>query len=290
LARLAAGVTSFSDAGLVPETTYFYRIRALNSGGESAASEASARTLAAPREVQSSARFIAVDEQTKGFWPLEYGAEGRWIATEAANFGTNVSAIMNSPTEISWSLSDDPRALVEGEGTNRVAAVWTAAPLTLNVSIPRGTPRKMALYFVDWSRTGAAQEVSIGDVNSGTNLDTRSVQEFGNGKYLVYDVEGNITISISSAQGAAVLSGIFFGGEVPAPISDRPLTFTILGAESNALHVRIAGDAGQRFKIQATADLQSWTDLEQGLLPGAAMEMILRGPEGRGFFRAVNIR
>jgi hypothetical protein len=47
--QTAAGATTFSDSGLTPGTTYFYRVRAFNSSGDSANSNtASATTLTLP--------------------------------------------------------------------------------------------------------------------------------------------------------------------------------------------------------------------------------------------------
>lgn len=45
LASVAAGVQSLNDSGLLPNTTYFYRIQAFNAAGNSAFFEASATTL-----------------------------------------------------------------------------------------------------------------------------------------------------------------------------------------------------------------------------------------------------
>jgi predicted phage tail protein len=290
LARLGANATGYSDSELRAETTYFYRIRAVNSGGASASAEATARTLVAPPEVQSSVKFVAFDSATAGLWPLDYGAGGTWIATQPPNFPTNISVAFDSATQVAWQVSaDDPRALTATSGAN-IAAAWTAGQLRLNLYVPRGAPRRVALYFVDWSRMGSSQEISIRDVKSGTNLDTRSLDEFANGKYVVYEVEGNISISIGASEGGAVLSAILFGEGVPAPISDRPLIFTILGSEPDALRVRVAGDSGQRFKVQTTADFQTWTDVTQSILVATSMEMSLRRAAARSFFRTVNTR
>ena len=74
----------------------------------------------------------------------------------------------------------------------------------------------------------------------------------------------------------------------PAPISDNPLTFRVLGAEPNGIRVRISGDSGQRFKVQRTTDFRNWTDVANAVLQSTSIEMTLSGEATGGFFRTVN--
>jgi hypothetical protein len=74
----------------------------------------------------------------------------------------------------------------------------------------------------------------------------------------------------------------------PAPISDNPLTFRVLGADPNGMRVHISGDSGQRFKVQRTTDFRNWTDATNSILPSSSTEMTLSGEVTGGFFRTVN--
>lgn len=61
VATVAAGVTSYSNTGLAGGTTYFYRIRATNSGGDSAySSEANATTLLGAPAAPATLSAVAV--------------------------------------------------------------------------------------------------------------------------------------------------------------------------------------------------------------------------------------
>ncbi len=285
-----ANATSYHHTGLTGGTTMYYRLRAFNGGGTSPFSAEVTATTQTPVEIQSSANFIRVDEETSGLWPLEFGGEGKWIASQPPELPEGVDVAGLPETPVVWAAeSSEERALIGAGGTNRVAAGWSGAPLTLNLSIPRGTPRRIALYFVDWNRNDLVQEVSIRDAATGTNLDTRSIEAFGDGKYLVYDIEGNVEVTLNSPEGDAVLSGIFVGGAVPAPISDSPLLFRVLGVDPNGMRVRISGDSGQRFKVQRTTDLRNWTDVANGILLSSSSDMTLPGVAG-SFFRTVNTR
>ena len=286
---LPANVASFTESDLAPETTYIYRIRAANGGGESAWTEATVTTPAKPLEVQASVNFVRVDDQASGLWPLEFGIDGTWIASQSPDLPSGVGVTVLPETPVVWAAdSSETRALIGTGGANRVAAGWSGAPLTLNLSIPRGTPRRIALYFVDWHRTGASQQVSIRDAATGTNLDTRSFEAFGEGKYLVYDIDGNVEVTLNSSEGDALLSGIFVGGGLPAPISDNPLAFNVLRADPNGMRVRISGDSGQRFKVQRTTDFRNWTDVANSILVSPSADMTLSGESTGALFRTVN--
>ena len=59
--------------------------------------------------------------------------------------------------------------------------------------------RVLALYFVDWDRsTPRSAQVDIKDTATGTVLDTRSISSFQDGKYLVWDIAGNVTVHITN--------------------------------------------------------------------------------------------
>ena len=288
LTRPAAEITTFSVIELAPATTYQFRIRAVNSGGASAWSEAEATT--SPTPVQSSAVFVSTDSSTSGLWPLEYGVGGIATPSAGSTFPSEIALDVGSARVVDWApTTPETRALIDPSGTNRSASAWLGGPLILNLGIARGSTQRVALYFLDWERNGAAQIVSVRDSASGTELDSRTITDFGNGKYVVYEISGGVSIVISSADGDASLSGVLLGQGTPPPINDRPLLFTIEGFRPESLRVRIEGETGQRFKVQSSADFQEWTDVAQSILLGNSAEMTLpKQSSGSAFFRALN--
>lgn len=292
--RLSASQTTFQDTGLAAATEYSYRSRAENSAGASPNSvEVSATTLEAPMQTESSVTFVETDAVTSGLWPLNYGVDGLALANQPPALPENIRFTIATGDPVTWQAgSEDPRALIDNTGSGRVAAAWSGNPVSFALNIPRGAPRRVAFYFLDWNRTGSAQEVTIRDTATGTNLDTRAVSDFQNGKYLVYNIEGNVSVSVQNSTGPALLSGIFFGNGVPAPISDRPLTFTVLERQPGALRVRLDGDSGQRFKVQMTRDWNTWSDITQSILlgPSININIPMENGGGTGFFRTVNTR
>jgi len=90
-----------------------------------------------------------------------------------------------------------------------MAGVWYQTSWSMNVKVT-GT-HQLALYLVDYPNAGYAETITIKDAGMGAVLDTRSVQSFNGGVYEVWNVSGNVTVTLTSTAGHwAVLNGLFF--------------------------------------------------------------------------------
>jgi len=112
---LGANVTSYSDTGLTPSTSYYYQVRAYNSNGDSTYSnEANATTLAAPPAAPGGLTATAVStSQINLSWTdnsnnetgfkleRKVGATGSY--TEVATLGANVTSYSNTGLSASTS-------------------------------------------------------------------------------------------------------------------------------------------------------------------------------------------
>ncbi len=112
---LPAGTTSFSNTGLNPNTTYFYRVRAYNGAGNSGYSnETSATTNAAPTTSQIIADHTVVDDYDK--IPAFYMAEVKkmWCSipgeshSSGYRIGANLLEASNSNFAVNVSESGTP--------------------------------------------------------------------------------------------------------------------------------------------------------------------------------------
>ncbi len=100
-----------------------------------------------------------------------------------------------------------------GLAADRLAASWFASnSFEIDLNFTDGNAHRIALYALDWQDGSRSQTIELIDTLSGTVIDTRSISNFGNGVYLVWNVSGRITIKVTKNTGAnAVISGLFFG-------------------------------------------------------------------------------
>jgi hypothetical protein len=98
---------------------------------------------------------------------------------------------------------------------NPAAACWySGTNFTIDVNLTDGNPHRVALYTIDWDGSDARQE-RIEVLDGGTNavLDTRNVNVYTTGKYLVWTLKGHIKLKfthLSPSGYSAVVSGLFF--------------------------------------------------------------------------------
>jgi hypothetical protein len=207
VANVSAGTTTFTMTGLSPATTYDFRVRAINSQGDSGYTNVSGTTTA------SVATFLKSDTTTEGTWIHTYGAQGYDVINNAVNPPSYATVTPSGQLSYTWASSTtDPRALQTADGSSRIAACWySGSSFKVNVDLTDGLTHDLELYFVDWDSSRRAETVVVSDAASGAVLSTQSISSFHAGVYLNYAVRGNIVITITKTAGDnAVLSGLFF--------------------------------------------------------------------------------
>ena len=123
--------------------------------------------------------------------------------------------------------TSDPRAVADPVNSgNRVASTWySSTSFTLNLNITDGQAHRVALYLLDWDSQGRAETVSVLNPANGQVLATQSASNFSGGKYLIFDVTGQVQLQFMNTSSMnAVLSGLFFGapGSPALPASSAP--------------------------------------------------------------------
>ena len=159
----------------------------------------------------SSASFVNVDATTKGGWMGSYGSQGYAIT----GFGTAYPAYaqVNLSGTAIWNngLSADPAAPAEGNGFGIMACWYAGSQFSFDLNLTDSATHRIALYMVDWLNGGRVETVTIADAATGTVLNSQVVSSFVTGEYLVWNIQGHVTITITRNAGPnPVVSGLFF--------------------------------------------------------------------------------
>ena len=159
----------------------------------------------------TAACFQTFDTATQGNWRPNYGQYGYTVIGDSSG-GSGTVNPSGDRTAIWAKSTNDPRALERASGTGRVAAMWYQSNnLLVDVAFPDRTIHQVAVYFLDWNLKGRSETVELVDAGTGAVLDRRTVSNFTNGTYVVWDVSGNFNLQIKRISGNnAVVSGVFF--------------------------------------------------------------------------------
>jgi hypothetical protein len=161
------------------------------------------------------ATFVTSDTATEGNWQGVYGADGYSIANSSQSVPGYVVLNTESQPLHTWSPAPtDPRALLTGIGSARIASTWFNYPTAaFDLNFTDGNSHLLALYFLDWDNNGRVETVQVRDATTNGLLDSRAISDFTNGIYLTWAVAGHITVNVTLVSGPnAVLSAFFFGG------------------------------------------------------------------------------
>jgi hypothetical protein len=155
---------------------------------------------------------VRTDAATEGSWQGAYGGDGYNVIDAGSSSPAYAAVTPSGNSNYVWASSTtDPRALQTPAGSGRIAATWYApTSFTLDLTLTGGA-HQVALYLLDWDSGGRAEEVDVLDANTGAVLDSRTLNSFVSGDYLVWDITGHVQIRLTATSGLnAVLSGLFF--------------------------------------------------------------------------------
>ena len=168
--------------------------------------------------------FVGADMATQGSWKGVYGADGFYLVQDPS--GNNPSlpsyatVALTGNGNYTWAGStSDPRALQKAAAgsTDRLAACWSSTnnSFSIDVHLTDGQAHQVALYALDWDSQGRSETVQAFDDATGALVDTRTVTSFQGGTYLVWNLQGNVTLKVTSRN--PVVSGLFFDSANPPP-------------------------------------------------------------------------
>jgi hypothetical protein len=235
------GATTFTDA--TPITNAVYMVRAVKlestpSGTYYNPSQGAFYTngtqiVTPPPAPSQASKFVKIDATTSGNWKGVYGAEGSWVYSGGKSIPAYLSASPLQASEWIWQTgaSGPVEPYVSATSSDRIAACWYSfAPWDFDLSVNDGKLHRVAAYFMDWGNGTRQQRVDLIDLTTGATIDTRTLSNFQNGVYLVWDVVGNVRIRVTPIVGNAVVSALFFdpaatSTPAPAPVATNAARF-----------------------------------------------------------------
>ena len=199
-------------------------VSAILFGGATASASTTAPTAG---NSTGTAAFVKYDTSTEGTWSGVYGSTGYSLAQSVSSVPTSISFSVQGGSVYTWANpTTDPRALQVPAG-GRIAATWTGGKFAFDINFTDGNQHQLAVYALDWDSKGRSESIQIND-SVGNLLDSRTISNYENGEYLVWNVTGSIVVTISSVGGPnAVISGAFFDPAGGAVASRGTVTGTI---------------------------------------------------------------
>jgi hypothetical protein len=198
--------------------------------------------------------FAGSESVTQGNWVGKYGSDGYNIIQDSVKYPMTVAVTPTGKSDYIWhSAPTDARALQRTTSAGRIAACWYADPYFEILLAPKDNrPHRLGMYCIDWDTFTRVQTVDVRDAVTGTIYNSQNVSAFNGGRYLYWDVMGDVKVRITKSTGNAVVSGIFFDeastkdsdgdGLLPDYLEDRNGNNVVESSETNPNSLDTDGD------------------------------------------------
>jgi uncharacterized protein (TIGR03437 family) len=163
---------------------------------------------------------VQKDTTTKGSWKNVYGGDGYNIVNNGVSYPSYAQVSVIGYVSPTWNAStSDARALQKISNTDRIAARWESnSSFTISLNITDGQTHRVGIYVLDWDGNNRSERFDVIEAATGALLDTRTVSQFNGGQYLVWNIKGNVKITVTKTGGkSAVVSGLYFGNATATP-------------------------------------------------------------------------
>jgi len=191
--------------------------------------------------------FVVSDGSTQGNWQGSYGADGYSLANSTQSLPSYASFTPTGQSNYTWTTTtSDPRALQAASGSSRIASAWYGSAFSFDVNFTDGNSHLFAFYALDWDNGGRAETIQVLNASTNAVLDTRTISNFNNGLYLVWNISGHVKITVSLLSGTnAVLNGAFFGGNGAVSVAVNPQSVNLIANQSQSFTATVTGSTNQ---------------------------------------------
>jgi len=191
---------TYTDATVVAGQSYSYTARANMESVDSNTASVTIPPATTPPPVvvpTNSAVWVNFDTATKANWKGVYGSDGYAIALTSQVLPSYASLAITGDQTWTWAAG----------GALGTTCWYSPASWSIGINVGSAA-HQVALYAIDYDHQGRSETFVVKDP-SGNVLDTRSISNFA-GEYLVWDISGSVTITITGTYPNSVVSGIFF--------------------------------------------------------------------------------
>jgi len=161
------------------------------------------------------------DETTQGGWRSAYGSDGALLFDHLDNLPAYAEVNARAGVLFTWAAAVfDSRALESSvPGVGVASTLYHDNEIVLDVALTDGRLHRLALYFLDYDGNNQRKQlVEVVDAASGMVMDRQVVERFSEGRYLCWDLRGQVVIRISrQGFGNAVVSGLFLDPPQDSP-------------------------------------------------------------------------
>jgi hypothetical protein len=163
----------------------------------------------------TTATFVRGDDKSQGDWQGKFGEDGDELIGHESKLPSyaKLQWTTGGSTSVYDPACNDPRALAyfanPPTGKDRVAAGRYGEELAFILDLG-ATPQRLSLYFLDYDKRNRRQSIEIADASTGKELEKREIANFTSGRYLSWNVQGAVKVTLKRITGDnAMISGIF---------------------------------------------------------------------------------
>lgn len=201
---------SVNSTGLATRSYTYYAVATDSAGLNSAPVSTGVTVQAAPA---NSATYVRTDSTTLGNWKGAYGSQGEYVAGDSYTAPSYASITSNGYTYVWNSSSTSGQDLQRAASTGRIGSMlYASRQLQVGVNVTDGHTHQVAFYIPAWNTwTAQYESVAAYDTTSGALLSSQTVNTGTGGKYVVFNVSGNVTFTFAPASSGyyGVIGGLF---------------------------------------------------------------------------------
>ncbi|MBM3846871.1 MAG: hypothetical protein FJ405_11385 [Verrucomicrobia bacterium] len=238
--------------------------------------------------------FLGEDRVTQGRWKGEYGRTGFHIPVLPPQIPWPIQAGPVDEYTFLWEVPvSDPRGVQHPDELWNLASCWVdTEKVTYRSAFLDGRPGMFSIYCLDWDSFIRISRIEIKDAETGKLLDERWLQEFRNGVWMSWYIQGDVILELTSLQGNGVISGAFFDPDTVI----KPLIHSIVPQFLDGkivVTLTWRSVPGRVCRIQVSEDLSvaSWRNLGEPIVPEvfeSKLTLELSDNPARLFFRIVD--